>query len=87
MAAYTPAVLAADLAAGAADVLPWVGAGVGGGVVLMFAFLGIRAGFRFFQGLIWDRRANDWSDADQAQWDADMARADDIIASAPRGRY
>ena len=48
---YTPATMAADLAEGAAGVLPWVGAGVGGGVILMFAFLGIRKGFAFFKGV------------------------------------
>ena len=48
---YTPALLTADLAAGVADVLPWVGAGVGGGVILMFAFMGIRKGFQFFRGV------------------------------------
>lgn len=48
-AAYDPADLTTDLAAGVADVLPWVGAGVGGGIVLMFAFLGIRKGFAFFR--------------------------------------
>lgn len=48
---YTPAALTADLAAGVATVLPWVGAGVGGGVILMFAFLGIRKGFGFFRGI------------------------------------
>ncbi|MDF2508037.1 MAG: hypothetical protein K0Q52_1896 [Microbacterium sp.] len=48
-AGYTPVELTADLAAGTADVLPWVGAGVGGGVILMFAFLGIRKGFAFFR--------------------------------------
>jgi hypothetical protein len=47
--AYTPGAMAADLAAGAAEVLPWVGAGVGGGLVLMLAFLGIRKGFGFFK--------------------------------------
>lgn len=50
-AEYTPAALTTDLAAGVATVLPWVGAGVGGGVILMFAFLGIRKGFAFFKGV------------------------------------
>lgn len=49
--AYAPADMVADLAAGTATVLPWVGAGVGGGLVLLFAFMGIRTGFRIFQTL------------------------------------
>tara|TARA_R110002124_G_scaffold225554_1_gene390886 strand:+ start:2582 stop:2776 length:195 start_codon:yes stop_codon:yes gene_type:complete len=48
---YTPANLTTDLAAGVATVLPWVGAGVGGGVILMFAFMGIRKGFAFFKSV------------------------------------
>lgn len=52
---YTPADMIADLSSGSADVLPYVGAGVGGALVLMFAFLGIRAGFNFFLGLAYER--------------------------------
>lgn len=48
---YTPADLTADLTAGVGTVLPWVGAGVGGGIVLMFAFMGIRKGLAFFRGV------------------------------------
>lgn len=48
---YTPAEMTTDLAAGVATVLPWVGAGIGGGVLLFFAFLGIRKGFQFFRSL------------------------------------
>lgn len=48
---YDPAQLTADLTAGVATVLPWVGAGVGGGVVLMFAFMGIRKGLSFFRSV------------------------------------
>lgn len=46
---YTPDLLATDLATGVATVLPWVGAGVGGGVILMFVFMGITRGFGFFR--------------------------------------
>lgn len=49
--AYTVAEFAADLAAGASGVLPWVGAGVAAGIVLMFAFMGIRKGLGFFRGV------------------------------------
>ena len=49
--AYDPSQLGTDLATGAATVLPWVGAGVGGGVVLLFAFMGIRKGFAFFKSI------------------------------------
>lgn len=84
---YTPSDFIADLTTGAGGVMPYVGAGVSSGLVLFFVFLGIRAAFRFFQGLVWDRRLNSWSDADDAQWEADMARADAISGSAPRGRY
>lgn len=48
---YTPDKLAADLAAGVPTILAWVGAGVGGGIVLMLAFMGIRKGFAFFKGI------------------------------------
>lgn len=47
---YTPVTFAADLAAGAVTILPWVGAGVGAGVLLMLTFLGIRKGIGFFKG-------------------------------------
>lgn len=49
--AYTPALFLADLGTGAATVLPWVGAGVGGAVALLFAFMGIRKGFQFFRSI------------------------------------
>lgn len=48
---YDPATLTTDLATGVATVLPWVGAGVGGGIILMFAFMGIRKGLSFFKGV------------------------------------
>lgn len=48
---YDPAAFTADLATGVATVLPWVGAGVGGGVLLLFAFMGIRKGFQFFRSV------------------------------------
>lgn len=48
---YTPADLSADLVGGVAQVLPYVGAGVGGGVALLFVFMGIRKGFAFFRGI------------------------------------
>lgn len=47
---YTVAQFGTDLAAGAAGVLPWVGAGVAAGIVLMFAFMGIKKGIAFFRG-------------------------------------
>ena len=49
--AYSPATLLADLTAGVATVLPWVGAGVGAAIALMFAFMGIRKGLAFFKGI------------------------------------
>lgn len=48
---YTPADLTADLAAGVPTILAWVGAGIGGGIVLMLAFMGIRKGFTFFKSI------------------------------------
>jgi len=48
---YSVATFAADLAAGAAGVLPWVGAGVAAAIVLMFAFMGIRKGLGFFRSI------------------------------------
>lgn len=47
---YTPANLTADLAGAALVILPYVGAGVAGGLVLMFSFMGIRKGIAFFRG-------------------------------------
>lgn len=47
---YTPDIFAADLIGGAAAILPYVGAGVAGGLALMFAFMGIRKGIAFFRG-------------------------------------
>lgn len=49
--AYTPDQMTTDLTAGVAQVLPWVGAGVGGGIILLFAFMGIRKGFAFFRSI------------------------------------
>lgn len=49
MNAYTPAGLLAQLATAGLAVLPYVGAAVAGGLVLMFAFFGIRKGLRFFR--------------------------------------
>ena len=50
-AAYDPATFTTDLTAGVATVLPWVGAAVGAGIVLMFAFMGIRKGLQFFKSV------------------------------------
>ena len=47
---YSAGTFVTDLAAGTTQVLPYVGAGVGGGIVLMFAFMGIRKGIQFFRG-------------------------------------
>lgn len=47
---YDAAAFAADLAGSAATILPWVGAGVGGGVALLLVFMGIRKGIAFFKG-------------------------------------
>lgn len=75
---YSAGELAVQLVEGAAPVLSWVGSGVSAAVVLMFIFLGIRAGFRFFQGLVWDRRLNEWTDEDEALDREYMARASEI---------
>ena len=48
--AYTPATFAADILAASGTILPYVGAGVAGGLALMFAFMGIRKGIAFFRG-------------------------------------
>lgn len=48
---YTPGDLTTDLAAGVPTILAWVGAGIGGGIVLMLAFMGIRKGFAFFKSI------------------------------------
>ena len=48
---YTPATLITDLGEGALTVLPWIGAGVTGGITLMFAFMGIKKGLEFFRGV------------------------------------
>lgn len=49
MNAATPAGLLAAFLTAAGVVLPFVGAAVTAGVVLLFAFLGIRKGFEFFR--------------------------------------
>jgi hypothetical protein len=49
MTTYDAAAFAADLATGATVILPWVGAGVGGGVALLLVFMGIRKGIGFFR--------------------------------------
>jgi len=49
--AYSPATFSADLIAGVATVLPWVGVAVAAGIGLMFAFMGIRKGLQFFKGV------------------------------------
>lgn len=49
MNAYTPGGLLAQLATSGLAVLPYVGAAVAGGLVLMFAFFGIRKGLHFFR--------------------------------------
>ena len=49
MNASTPAGLLTALASGAGIVLAWVGVAVTAGVVLWFAFLGIRKGMQFFR--------------------------------------
>ena len=48
-AAYSPATFLTDLGTGAAAVLPYVGVAVTAGLVLMFAFLGIKKGLHFFR--------------------------------------
>lgn len=50
-AGYGAGDLTADLTGGVAQVLPYVGAGVGGGVALLFVFMGIRKGFAFFRSI------------------------------------
>ena len=81
MTGYTPADLAAALAAGIPTILAYVGAGVGAALALFVAFLGIRAAFRFFRDLTNLRKdgssgGGGWSAEDEAQWQADVARAD-----------
>ena len=68
MTGYTPADLAAALAAGVPTILGYVGAGVGGAVVLFVAFVGIRAALRFFSRLVF------WT-ADERGIDRDYTRA------------
>jgi hypothetical protein len=85
-AGYSPSDMVTQLLDGSADVMAYVGVGVAGGLALFCAFLGIRAGFRFFQGLVWDRRANSWTDEDERLDREYMARADEII-NAPDMKY
>lgn len=86
---YTPDVLAGQFATGAHDVMVWVGAGVGGALVLFFLFLGIRAGFRIFWIIGQERSAwrEEMDGARQSQWDAeDAAEPDwDAVTAAHRG--
>jgi hypothetical protein len=63
--------LVAQLGGALAVIGPWVGAGVGAGILLMFAFLGIRSGIRFFQDLSGHRKF--LRDAADAAFDAQYA--------------
>ena len=72
LSTWGPSDLLTNLQTGAGIVLPWIGAAVAAAVVLFFAFLGIRRGFRFFRELAEDgfHRRNGgvrWSD----DWDTD----------------
>jgi len=58
MTGYTAADMVAQLLAGAAIALPWVGAIVGVGVVLFFTFYGVWKGFTFFNHLVSDGYAD-----------------------------
>lgn len=73
MNGYTPADLAAALAAGVPTILAYVGAAVGAALVLFVAFIGIRAGFRFFKSLAGESRGVDmaafYDKRDAARWE------------------
>jgi len=62
MTGYTPADFAAQLGGAVLVILPWVGVAVAAGLLLFFAFLGIRAGIGFFLGTAggYDKDGN-WS--------------------------
>lgn len=76
-AGYTPGDMTTDVLAAAGTILPYVGAGVGGAVLLLFVFLGIRAGFRWFMYVTGDSRGvdmvafyNEQGARDRAAWDS-----------------
>ena len=46
---YTPADFGTSIATAAGSIMPWVGAGVTGGLALGLIFLGIRKGLGFFK--------------------------------------
>ena len=68
---FTPADFAGLLLDGTVAILPYVAAGVVGGLVLLFVFLGIRKGLSFFRGTVtgYDDDGN-WKGLDRQQQDA-----------------
>jgi len=52
MTAYTPAILGADVLAGATAALPWVGAAVAAAIGIMFTFIGIRKGIAWGKSMV-----------------------------------
>jgi hypothetical protein len=53
---YTPADLSGSLVANLGTALAWVGAGIGGAVLVLFVFLGIRLAIGFFKDLAFERK-------------------------------
>ena len=49
---YAVGDLVAQLGEGVATVLPWIGAGVSSGVVLLLLFVGVRKAFQFFRSVV-----------------------------------
>jgi hypothetical protein len=83
---YEPADLAASLADAAADIMPWVGAAVGGGLALLFVFMAIRAAVGLFRSIAYERSGDRAYDdalyaAESAEHDQNMADWDDYLNS------
>lgn len=70
---YTAADLVGQLLAAGGPVMLWVGVGISGGLVLLFLFLAIRSGIRFFRSLAGDRGSAIWADGRDV-WDHDDPR-------------
>lgn len=65
---YGPTEFVLQLTDGAGVILPWIGAGVGAGVLLLLIFLGIRQGVAFFSNLANERAWDGQSDSIDSDW-------------------
>jgi len=75
MDAYTPAGMVSQLTDAVGVILPWVGAAIAPALLLLFAFLGIRAGFNFFREVAGER-------AEARLWSVQRIQDGEVLAQA-----